>query len=325
MTKVRIEEYYRRWRDKLTIMGGIPESVLSAHTADDDEFEDFLTNLFANVAPGDRLILGTADSTPPGAVFERLVRISERVDKEGTLPLTAGGFNPVGDEQIEKARSRVTPAAGTDDRFSGVREDIISGDDESLLGRIGRLLEEGISAHDILHGGMIPAMEVVGTRFKEGDLFIPEVLLSARAMNAALTLLEPKLAADRKQEGRRVLIGTVRGDMHDIGKNMVAVMLKGVGFEVIDVGINVDPAEFVRRVREEKPDILGLSALLTTTMDQMRVVIEALKQEGLRDGLAVMVGGAPVNKKYADGIGADGWAKDAVEAVDVARSLITRQ
>ncbi len=324
MTKVRIEEYYRRWRDKLTIMGGIPEAVLSADTADNDEFETFLTNLFRNVAPGDRLILGTADSTPPRAVFDRLVRISERVQAEGRLPLTAGGFNPIADDQMRKAAASVTPATIPDDRFSEVRDDVISGDDDSLLARIRTLLDTGISAHDILHKGMIPAMEIVGTRFKNGDLFIPEVLLSARAMNTALVLLEPRLAADAKEAGRRVLIGTVRGDMHDIGKNMVAIMLKGVGFDVIDVGINVDVQEFIRRVREEKPDILGLSALLTTTMDQMRVIIEALKEQGLRDSVAIMVGGAPVNKKFADGIGADGWAKDAVEAVDVARALLTK-
>jgi corrinoid protein of di/trimethylamine methyltransferase len=324
MTKVKIEEYYRRWRDKLTIMGGIPESILSADTADDDEFEAFLTNLFKNVVPGDRLILGTADSTPPRAVFDRLVRISERVQTEGTLPQTAGGFSPVSDQQMQKAEAMVTPATAPDDRFSVIRDDIISGDDDSLPARIRQLLDEGVSAHDILHRGMIPAMEIVGTRFKNGDLFIPEVLLSARAMNGALVLLEPRLAADRREAGRRVLIGTVRGDMHDIGKNMVAIMLKGVGFEVIDVGINVDTREFIRRVREEKPDILGLSALLTTTMDQMRVIIEALKEEGLRNSVAVMVGGAPVNKKFADGIGADGWAKDAVEAVDVARLLLKK-
>jgi len=324
MTKVRIEEYYRRWRDRLTIMGGIPESILAADTADDDEFESFLTNLFNNVAPGDRLILGTADSTPPRAVFDRLVRIAERVHAEGTLPLAAGGFRPVSDEEIKRARTSVTSAPGSDDRFTGVRDDVISGDDESLMDRIRRLLDEGVSAHDGLHRGMIPAMEIVGTRFKNGDLFIPEVLLSARAMNGALVLLEPLLAADKKEAGRRVLIGTVRGDMHDIGKNMVAIMLKGVGFEVIDIGINVDSTEFIRRVREDRPDILGLSALLTTTMDQMRVIIEALKEQGLRDSVAVMVGGAPVNKKFADDIGADGWAKDAVEAVDVAKALLMR-
>ena len=322
MTKVRIEEYYRRWHEKLTIMGGIPESILSEDTADNDEFEAFITNLFKNVAPGDRLILGTADSTPPKAVFGRLVRIAERVEAEGRLPLTAGGYNPVTDQQMRRARDVIYTGVAGQSILSGIRDDVISGDDESLLGHIQELLDKGVSAHDILHKGMIPAMEVVGARFKNGDLFIPEVLLSARAMNNALAKLEPKLAADKKEAGRRVLIGTVKGDMHDIGKNMVAVMLKGVGFDVVDIGINVDTQEFVRRVREEKPDILGLSALLTTTMDQMRVIIDALKEQGLRDSVAVMVGGAPVNKKFADGIGADGWAKDAVEAIDVAKTLL---
>jgi 5-methyltetrahydrofolate--homocysteine methyltransferase len=216
----------------------------------------------------------------------------------------------------------ITPKGAVPGEFVPVRDAIIEGDEESLVTHVRELLAAGVGAHDILHRGMIPAMEVVGARFKSAELFIPEVLLSARAMNRALVELEPKLAADKSQGAHRVLIGTVRGDMHDIGKNMVAIMLKGVGFEVIDVGINVDAGEFVRRVEETRPDILGLSALLTTTMDQMKVVIGALKEKGLRDSVRVMVGGAPVNKTFADGIGADGYAKDAVEAVDVAKALL---
>jgi methylmalonyl-CoA mutase cobalamin-binding domain/chain len=322
MTRVRIEEYYRRWHDRLTIMGGIPESILSVDTATDEEFETFLTDLFRNVAPGDRLILGTADSTPPKAVFGRLIRIAERVEEEGRLPLAAGGFRPLEAAELDAAAAMVTPGRAVPGEFTPVRDAVIEGDEESLITLIRELLAGGVGAHDILHQGMIPAMEVVGARFKNADLFIPEVLLSARAMNRALVELEPRLAAEKSQGAHRVLIGTVRGDMHDIGKNMVAIMLKGVGFEVIDVGINVDAAEFVRLVEEKKPDILGLSALLTTTMDQMKVVIGALREKGLRDSVRVMVGGAPVNKTFADGIGADGYAKDAVEAVDVAKALL---
>ncbi len=324
MTKVRIEEYYHRWHDRLTIMGGIPESVLSADTASDEEFEAFMTNLLGSVAPGDRLILGTADSTPPKAVFERLVRIGERIEEQGRLPLTAGGYRPMTDERMREATAALSVRRPDDKDFSAIQDAIIEGDEESLLSRIKELLARKLSAHDILHRGMIPAMEIVGRRFKDGDLFIPEVLLSARAMNTALAELEPHLAAGKEQKGATVLIGTVRGDMHDIGKNMVSIMLKGVGFNVIDIGINVDAPEFVRRVQIAKPDILGLSALLTTTMDQMRVVIDALKEKGLRDSVRVMVGGAPVNKKFADAVGADGYAKDAVEAVDLAKVLAGR-
>ena len=322
MTKVRIEEYYRRWHDHLTIMGGIPESILSADTASEEEFEAFLSDLFRNVAPGDRLILGTADSTPPKAVFGRLIRIAERVEEEGRLPLTAGGYRPLTEAQVAAAAVMVTLRGAVAEQFLPVRDAVIEGDDESLIIRVRELLGQGVGAHDILHGGMIPAMEIVGARFKSAELFIPEVLLSARAMNMALVELEPHLAAEKKEASHRVLIGTVRGDMHDIGKNMVAIMLKGVGFEVIDIGINVDVQEFTRQVEAVKPDILGLSALLTTTMDQMKVIIGALEEKGLRDSVRVLVGGAPVNKRFADAIGADGYAKDAVEAVDVAKALL---
>ncbi len=172
--------------------------------------------------------------------------------------------------------------------------------------------------------GILPEalLEQIGERFKTGDVFIPEVLLSARAMNSAMEILEPHLAEKEKDASEKILIGTVQGDMHDIGKNMVSIMLRGVGFEVKDIGINVDKEEFVRQVKEYKPHILALSALLTTTMPEMKNVIEALKAEGIREGLKIIVGGAPVNLRYAEEIGADGYASDAGEAVTVAKSLL---
>jgi 5-methyltetrahydrofolate--homocysteine methyltransferase len=166
-------------------------------------------------------------------------------------------------------------------------------------------------------------MEVISERFKTGEVFIPEVLLAARAVNEALAVLEPHLAGAQQQESFRVLIGTVEGDLHDIGKNMVATMLRGVGFEIRDAGVNVAAEEFVRQVEEYRPHILALSALLTTTMPAMERVLEALSQRELRSGLRVMVGGAPVNQKFADGIGADGYAPDAGEAVALARELVS--
>jgi 5-methyltetrahydrofolate--homocysteine methyltransferase len=169
---------------------------------------------------------------------------------------------------------------------------------------------------------MVSAMEVVAERFKAGEAFIPEVLLAARAMNEGLLLLEPHLAGQTTEPGHRVLIGTVHGDMHDIGKNMVAIMLRGVGFEVQDIGVNIPAEDFVREVEESQPDILGLSAILTTTMPEMRKVIEALEAKGLRDRVKILVGGAPLNQKFADDIRADGYARDAGEAVDAARSLV---
>ena len=322
MTKVRIEEYYRRWRDKLTIMGGIPESVLPEETATEVATEVFLDELFASVAPGDRLILGTADSTPPDANFDRLRRIQERVEKEGRLPLEGGAFRPTSEAEIARAAARVAPAPEAEDPFAMVRKRLIDGDGAALKAHTETLVREGASAKDILHKGMISAMEVVAERFKSGEAFIPEVLLSARAMNEGLLVLEPHLAGDKEEPGYRVLIGTVYGDMHDIGKNMVAIMLRGVGFEVRDIGANIPAEQFVREAEEFQPQVLGLSALLTTTMPEMRKVIETIEKKGLRNSIKILVGGTPVNQKFADDIGADGYARDAGEAVDVARSLV---
>jgi methylmalonyl-CoA mutase cobalamin-binding domain/chain len=329
MTKVGIEEYYRRWRDQLTIMGGIPESVLLAETATEAEFEAYLDHLFASVAPGDRLILGTADSTPPEAVFSRLDRIAERVEAEGRLPLTAGAGGPMPASRSTAAAvaepataGRAVAPAPEDPAVSTLQGALIAGDAEALAAEVRALLARGLAARAILNDGMLPAMERIGRLFRDGEVFVPEVLLSARAMNGALLLLEPLLrAAGGGEAVARVLIGTAAGDMHDIGKNLVAIMLRGVGFEVCDLGTNVSPQEFVRQVEQQRPDIVGISALLTTTMPMMQKTIEGLREAGLRVGVKVMVGGAPVNQKFADDIGADGYAADAGAAVELARSL----
>jgi corrinoid protein of di/trimethylamine methyltransferase len=320
MTKVKIEEYYQRWSEQLTIFGGIPSNMLLAESASEEEFDAFLDHFFKAVAPGRRMIVGIADTTPPNAVFDRLVRLGERVEKEGRLPLEAGGFRPVlaVPQKADKIATEVFP----DETFHLVQNDVMKGDHQGIKLHVSQLLERGVRAPEILQKGMISAMEVIGERFKGGDVFIPEVLLSARAMNEALVVLEPHLARDKMKGSGRILIGTVRGDLHDIGKNMVTTMLRGVGFEIKDLGINIAQDEFVRQVADYKPDILGLSALLTTTMPEMGKVIDALKARGLRDNVKIMVGGAPVNEKFARGIGADGYAADAGDAVIVARRLM---
>jgi 5-methyltetrahydrofolate--homocysteine methyltransferase len=322
MTKVGIGEYYRRWRDRLTIMGGIPESVLIEETAGEAEFEAYLDELFASVAPGDRLILGTADSTPPDAVFSRLDRIAERVAQEGRLPLATVASAP----RFASSAAAVpaTPErAGGDPEFASLDRALLAGDEAGLEACVRVFLERDVAARRILNEGLLPAMERVGGLFRDGDVFVSEVLLSARAMNAGLRLLEPGLLADGgDQSVARVLIGTVAGDMHDIGKNLVAVMLRGVGFEVCDIGTNVSPEEFARRVEIERPDIVGISSLLTTTMPMMPNTINALRAAGTRAGVKILVGGAPVNQKYADDIGADGYAEDAGAAVELARALV---
>jgi len=325
MTKVDIAEYYAMWRDRLTIMGGIPECVMLEETASEAEFEAFLDHLFESVAPGDRLILGVADSVPPNAVFERLVRLGERVESEARLPLEAGGARFISKQRLEEAARRIAPESSQGDEFEAVRNAVLAGDSASLGERVRELLGGKVSAREILDRGLVAGMEVISTRFKTGDVFIPEVLLAARAVNEALVVLEPHLAGEKQPEKFKVLIGTVKGDLHDIGKNMVATMLRGVGFEIQDAGINVTTEEFVRQVEEYRPHILAMSALLTTTMREMKKVVEALVQKGSRGSVRVLVGGAPVNRKFADDIGADGYAPDAGEAVAVARDLVALQ
>jgi methylmalonyl-CoA mutase cobalamin-binding domain/chain len=322
MTKVTIDEYYHRWSDKLTLYGGIPSILLLEESTTDEEFDAYLDNLFKAVAPGNRIILSIADSTPPKARFDRLVRIGERVQTEGSLPLKAGGYSPVSEEGMAKTKDRVTPRQVADVDFKLVHDDVIRGDHVGIVDHVLGLIERNVSADDILNRGMLPAMEVIGEKFTTGEAFIPEVLLSARAMNEGTMVLEPHIAAGRSKAKGRIMIGTVKGDLHDIGKNIVITMLRGVGFEVKDLGINVDTEDFVRHVKEFQPDILGLSALLTTTMPVMRSVIEALISNDLKDNVKVMVGGAPVNDKFAVDIGADAYARDAGDAVTITKALL---
>ena len=325
MTKVPIEEYYRRLSDRLTLFGGIPSILLLRESTSDEEFEAYLDHLFKAVAPGRRMILGIADSTPPKAVFERLVRIGEKVEKEGRLPLEGGAFRPLVQTVEPEAARPVHREIVWDEAFRQVQNDVLEGDHMAIQEHIRGLLAQGAKAGEILKRGMLTAMEVISQRFKSGEVFIPEVLLSARAMNEALKILEPHLAEAEPAAKGKVLMGTVKGDLHDIGKNLVITMLKGVGFETVDLGVDVSVSTFVQAVKEHKPQILGLSALLTTTMPQMKEVIDALKQSGLRNRAKVMVGGASVNEKFARDIGADGYAPDGAEAVALARKLMQGQ
>jgi 5-methyltetrahydrofolate--homocysteine methyltransferase len=183
-------------------------------------------------------------------------------------------------------------------------------------------LDDGLAPADILERGLIAGMRVVGERFRDNIIFVPEVLIAARAMKAGLAHLEPILAACGIQPVGTFVIGTVKGDIHDIGKNLVGMMLKGAGFRVIDLGINTPTAKFLAAIEEHRPEIVGMSALLTTTMGQMKINIEAFRQAGLLDRMRVMVGGAPVSQEYAQSIGAHGWGKDATSAVARALELL---
>ncbi|HUT85135.1 MAG TPA: corrinoid protein [Thermodesulfobacteriota bacterium] len=184
-------------------------------------------------------------------------------------------------------------------------------------------LRQGLSPEIILRQGLIAGMNTIGERFKCGELFVPEVLLAARAMQAGMNILKPKLVQTGIEPVGKIIIGTVKGDLHDIGKNLVAMMLEGAGFEIIDLGIDTAPERFIQEVKDKKPQIVALSALLTTTLPMMKATIELLKAEGLEGTVKVLVGGAPLSQRYADEIGADGYAPDAVSAVAKARELIS--
>ena len=322
MTKVKIEEYYRCWSDRLTIFGGVPSNILLPSSATDEEFQAFLDDLFKAIAPGKRFILGVADTTPRDADFSRLKRIGEMVQARGRLPLEGGADRPLTASAIRQAEARVAPQAAGDELFQTVREDVLKGDEIEIQGHILELIKKGVEGKSILQKGLIAAMEIIGPKFKAGEVFIPEVLLASRAMNEGLKILEPHLSGDQRKKAGKIVLGTVKGDLHDIGKNLVAMMLRGIGFEVVDLGINVPVEEFVKQVAETKPDILGLSALLTTTMPEMKKVIQGLEKEGLRKNVKVMIGGAPVNQRFAQGIGADGYGHDAAVAVDLAKKFM---
>jgi 5-methyltetrahydrofolate--homocysteine methyltransferase len=197
---------------------------------------------------------------------------------------------------------------------------VIDGEASEVEAGVQTALDAGINPNTILNEALIAAMDEVGRRFEEGDFFVPEMLIAARAMQAGLRLLKPHLVAGETKTVGKVAIGTVKGDLHDIGKNLVAMMLEGAGFEVHDLGVDVTPDAFVKAA-QEGVEIIGMSALLTTTMNNMGVTIEALKAAGLRDKVKVMIGGAPVTQDYATQIGADAFASDASSAVRAARQL----
>ena len=203
-----------------------------------------------------------------------------------------------------------------------LKQNVIDGNAASVPNLVKQAMSEGVPPEKILNKGLISGMAEVGRLFEEGEFFVPEMLIAARAMKAGLELLRPHLAAANVKAVGKVIIGTVQGDLHDIGKNLVGMMLEGAGFEVIDLGTDVSPDKFVAAVKEHKPDLVGCSALLTTTMPKMKTTIEALTEAGLRPSVKVMIGGAPVTEKYAAEIGADLYAPDASSAANRAKQAM---
>ena len=204
-----------------------------------------------------------------------------------------------------------------DDLYDGLADEIVEAT-HILLGR-------GWSAKRVLDEALVGGMNIVGIDFRDGILFVPEVLLAANSMKAGMAILKPILSETGARPVGKMVIGTVKGDIHDIGKNLVGMMMEGAGFEVVDLGINTDADKYIEALKREEPDILGMSALLTTTMPYMKVVIDTLKEQGIRDNYIVMVGGAPLNEEFGQAIGADAYCRDAATAVEVAKKLVLQR
>jgi 5-methyltetrahydrofolate--homocysteine methyltransferase len=199
---------------------------------------------------------------------------------------------------------------------------VLNGENKGIAAKVQSALDGGHDPATVLNEGMVAAMAEVGRLFEAGEYYVPEMLIAARAMQTGLAVLKPSLVQSNFKSTGKVIIGTVKGDLHDIGKNLVSMMLEGAAFEIVDLGTDVSPEKFVEAVNKQNPDLIAMSALLTTTMPNMKTTIEALKQAGLREKVKVMIGGAPVTTKYAEDIGADGYAPDASKAVSLAKSLV---
>ena len=199
-----------------------------------------------------------------------------------------------------------------------------AGKKNDVIALVNRAIEEGIGAEEILNRGLIVPMSIIGDKFSRNEVFVPEMLIAARAMNAGTEILKPLLVEQGSKPLGKAVIGTVKGDMHDIGKNLVKMMLEGAGIEVVDLGVDVSEAQFAEAVTAHRPDLLCLSALLTTTMDEQKLVVEAVAEAGLRDDVRILVGGAPITQDFCDEIGADGYAPDAASAAELALSMLAR-
>ncbi|WP_150526543.1 corrinoid protein [Roseibium sediminis] len=216
-------------------------------------------------------------------------------------------------------------ALSDDELVEQMHDDLYDGLQEEIRDGVNILLGRGWTPYDILTKALVEGMRIVGVDFRDGILFVPEVLLSANAMKAGMGILRPLLAETGAPKVGKMVIGTVKGDIHDIGKNLVSMMMEGAGFEVIDIGINNPVENYLAAIEEHQPDIIGMSALLTTTMPYMKVVIDTLVEKGIRDNYIVLVGGAPLNEEFGEAVGADAYCRDAAVAVEMAKDLIARR
>lgn len=321
-TRLKMHEYREQWKD-LVLIGGIPAEYLIPGQTSEEEMYQYLDYLFKAVAPGIKYIPGITDAVSPLTDFDRLRKLGNYIQDRGKLPLVGGKVLDIFQGEYTDMDLAPTKFIQAEDVLGELQMAVIKGDKDEVCENVTKCLAAKIDGRAILREGMITAMIYVGDAFGRGDMYIPEMLMAANAMEAGVELLKPALTSSLKQQTKaKVILGTVYGDLHDIGKNLVSIMLKGIGMEVIDLGINVSTDTFIRCVVDEKPDILALSALLTTTMPQMKIVIDSLEEMGIRDHIKIIVGGAPVTDNFAKLIGADGYAEAAGSAAALVRNIL---
>ncbi len=320
----------REYGDRVTLMGNIDlQYTLTQGTPEETRAE--VRSRIETLAPGGRYILASANSLPNYVKPENAAAMGSalldfgnyaKIAKMKVTPTSAQGAAASAPQPSEFSAE----APETEDHIYIIRRAVIDQDLSGIAAKVQTALAEGEDPERILNESLIPAMDDVGRRFTENKIFVPEMLVSAQTMKSAVDTVKPLLQEGKNTASKgTVILVSVKGDLHDIGKNIVAMMLEGGGFEVADLGVNVDETRIVEAVRTQRPHILGLSALLTTTLSEMKKVIEALKQAGLRETVKVIVGGAPVTKALADDIGADGYGADAAKAVSVCKSLMAAE
>ncbi len=324
-----IIEVKRKYGDRVTIVGNIDlHYTLTDGSAEETKIE--VKEKIQALAPGGHYILASANSLPNYVKPANVKAMGEALLEYGDYKIAGFGKPSYDIDQQRKGTGESSAGLSTDidvgDLGGGPLEKIYRAIATQERGVIEVLvqnaLDSGITPDKIINDSMISAMDDVGTRFSSSEIFVPEMLVSAIIMKEGVSMLQPFIQGEASKPRGTVMIATVKGDLHDIGKNIVSLMLEGGGFEVIDLGININEQTILEKVQEMEPDILALSALLTTTMSEMKVVIQTISEAGLRDKLPIIVGGAPVNQKYADQIGADGYSEDAAGAVKLTRELL---
>jgi len=318
-----IVEVKRRWGKKLCLLGNINlDSTLTLGTPEDVRAEVY--ERIRTIAPGGGYMVSSSNSITDYVPLANMKAMIEATFEFGKYPIQLEEGKIKGKIWTFKGKPTGAPSLEKPSQLDAeaYAAALLSAKPDRVIELFQKDLEKGMSAPDVLSGGLIPAMGLVGQKFQSGQIYIPEMMIAARTMAATIAHFKEKLVASEGKARGKVVIGTVKGDLHDIGKNLVSMMLKGQGFEVEDLGVSVDPRKFVEAVKREQPQIVAMSALLTTTMVEMRNVIQALEGAGLRAKVKVIVGGAPVTQNFADQIGADGYAYDAPGAAQKCKELV---